>query len=33
MHGIEGVQAAYHLELVRLSVLVQSAIERAEGQQ
>lgn len=31
MRGIDEAQEAYHLELVRLSALVQSAIERAEG--
>lgn len=31
MRGIDEAQAAYHLELVKLSALVQSAIERAEG--
>jgi len=31
MRCIDEAQKAYHLELVRLSVLVQSAIEHAEG--
>lgn len=30
MRGIDEAQEAYHLELVRLSALVQSALERAE---